>query len=82
MNGGINFNLYIFFTDNTKLVKYLLASGADVKIIDKAGWNVLHWSAFHDFEQIVEILIEHGADVNAVNIHNATALHTATYNGL
>lgn len=73
---------FTFLTGHATLVKSLLASGADVKIIDTAGWNVLHWSAFHGFEQIVEILIEHGADVNAENVHSATALHTATYNGL
>ena len=60
-----------------KLVKYLLAQGADVTYADEQGNTALiHACACLD-EGLVKLLIDSGSDVNASDVNGVTPLHEA-----
>lgn len=83
--------------NQTKVLRYLLARGADPNVTTSNGQTALHFAIIlipcdydHDddksfsFESLVEIMqlfIAHGADVNAVDRKGRTALHYACHEG-
>ena len=50
-----------------KLVRTLLAGGADVNAAQVDGMTALHWAAYRDDLDTARMLVEGGADANAVN---------------
>lgn len=61
--------------NNERLVKQLLAVGADARATNFAGATPLHYGTGH--EQIVRDLLRAGADANAKSVLGATPLHSA-----
>lgn len=71
-------------SDQVEVVKFLIDSGADVRISLNDGTSPLHYAASHSSE-IFEILLNHNADVNCITnfsgLEGATPLHiSADYN--
>ena len=65
-----------------KLVKKLIAEGADVNQKDSSGNSLLIISSANGNAEIVELLLSSGAALNAVDANmKATALHAAAYLG-
>ncbi|KAF3000315.1 hypothetical protein E8E13_009139 [Curvularia kusanoi] len=59
-----------------KLVKLLLAHGADVQATTSDGRTVLHNAAHAGNFDLVKYAVEHGVNVNAVTSNGETALHS------
>lgn len=53
----------------------LIASGADIKSSDSAGWMPLHYAAFNGNAAMVEMLLNRGASPHATTNDGNTALH-------
>ena len=68
------------YQDNTNVVYYLVASGADLNMPDNHGETpLMHaMSRGDDNLELVEYLIAHGADVNAKDAEGATVLSCAS----
>ena len=64
-----------------KLVRTLLAEGADVNGAQVDGMTALHWAAYHDDVDTARLLIEAGADANAANRYDVPALSLVATNG-
>jgi ankyrin repeat protein len=64
-----------------KLVRTLLAEGADVNAAQVDGTTALHWAAYHDDLDTAKLLIEAGADANAANRYGVPALSLVATNG-
>ncbi len=64
-----------------KLVRSLLADGADVNAPQVDGTTALHWAAYHDDLGTARLLIEAGADANAANRYGVPALSLVATNG-
>ena len=64
-----------------KLVRTLLAGGADVNAAQVDGMTALHWAAYHDDLDTARMLVEGGADANAVNRYGVPALSLVATNG-
>ena len=66
---------------NLKIMKLLIANGADVNAVDKDGKTALMMASEFGYIEVAESLIEGGADVNAVKESGSTALIHASHNG-
>ncbi|MDH5682805.1 MAG: ankyrin repeat domain-containing protein, partial [Spirochaetota bacterium] len=64
-----------------EIVKYLISKGADIKVIRKGGWTVLHSAARGGNLEIVKLLITKGADIHAKIKNGSTVLHYAASGG-
>lgn len=64
-----------------RLVRSLLADGADVDARQVDGMTALHWAAYHDALDTGRLLVAAGADVNAANRYGVSALALAATNG-
>ncbi len=64
-----------------RLVRSLLAEGADVNASQVDGTTALHWAAYHDDLDTARLLIGAGADANATNRYGVPALSLAATNG-
>ena len=64
-----------------KLVRTLLAEGADVNAPQVDGTTALHWAAYHDDLDTARLLVEAGADADAANRYGVPALSLAATNG-
>ena len=64
-----------------KLVRTLLAEGADVNAPQVDGTTALHWAAYHDDLDTARLLVEAGADANAANRYGVPALSLVATNG-
>ena len=71
---GLNVNVYqntysllmaASSSNNTELIKYLIAKGAKVNDANDSGETALHFVAWKGNLDAVKELVEHGADVNA-----------------
>ena len=70
-------------TNAKKILKLLIAHGADVNVKGKDDYTLLHWVAkFSSAVSFIELLIKHGADVNAKDSQGNTPLHISAYNTL
>ena len=64
--------------NNLKIVKLLLAHGANVNFVNNYRSTPLHWAVqIENNEQIIEILLEHGANIQAKDKSGSTPLHWA-----
>ena len=64
---------------NTEIMNMLLEKGADIKCVDKDGWNLaLHAAAKHDMA-LLKKAIEKGVDPKSVTKEGRTLLHLASY---
>ncbi len=60
---------------DTKMVRFLIDAGIDVKTHDgDQKWTALHFAARDQLQDIVEILLENGADPNAVECFGNTPI--------
>ncbi len=66
---------------NLKVVKSLVAKGADVNSRDKDGWNALIWAVHCGHKDISMFLIEKGSDLNLQDNDGETALMRAIRDG-
>ncbi|KAK3586736.1 hypothetical protein CHS0354_014767 [Potamilus streckersoni] len=64
-----------------KMIKKLIKAGADVNVVDYAGWTPLHEACNHGFLSTTKQLIKAGANVNVLGLENDTPLHDASING-
>lgn len=62
---------------HVKLIKFLLAQGANTQHKAHNGYTALHTAAAHDHAHIAQLLIEHGANKNAQDNFCYTPLHIA-----
>lgn len=60
---------------------YLIARGADTKIMDNLGYTPLHWAAHCGHESAVCALLSGGASIEAANRNKYTPLHVAVQQG-
>lgn len=66
---------------NLSKMKSLAAEGANLKIRDTRGCNLLDFAAGHGYEDMTTWLINKGISVNWANSSNSTPLSTASLNG-
>lgn len=59
--------------DDSKMLKILLASEANIEIICN-GFTALHIASYHGHHQIVKLLLDHGAKVNDSELSKQTPL--------
>lgn len=65
---------------NIEKVKQLIASGADVNVVEpSSGSTPLITAALFDRIDIAKVLLAAGASINAKNYDGSTALHTAAF---
>ena len=64
-----------------RLVRALLAGGADVNAPQVDGTTALHWAAYHDDLDTGRLLLRAGADADAPNRYGVPALSLAATNG-
>jgi ankyrin repeat protein len=72
---------YAVFSRREKLVKWLVANGADTNASTKTGWTVLHEAAGSGNKIIVENLLSAGALINRKDKTGQTPLHIAVLTG-
>ena len=65
----------------TKIAKFLIANGADIKSQNNRKYTPLHYASRLGHFEIAESLIEKGADLNVKSFIGATPLHVAAYFG-
>jgi ankyrin repeat protein len=64
-----------------ELVILMLEHGADCKIIDKWGFNAMHWFAMCCSEvDVLKALLKAHGDINIPDASGETPLHTLMYN--
>ncbi|MEW9810211.1 MAG: ankyrin repeat domain-containing protein (plasmid) [Candidatus Symbiodolus clandestinus] len=82
-NGDINRLLFrTVQTGNPETVKiFLNHPAANIKMVDKGNWALLHWAAQNGHKEVTQLLIAQGAVVDAKTQDNWTPLHMAAYNG-
>ncbi|KAJ9456445.1 hypothetical protein DIPPA_11962 [Diplonema papillatum] len=66
---------------HSKVIKELIAAGADVHVLDISGWTALHRASYKGLLEVVKELIAAGADVHVQHKDGRTALHRASHNG-
>jgi ankyrin repeat protein len=67
---------------NTRRVKYILALGAEVDIVNRRGHTPLYTACRRSESlPVVQILLEHGANISIGNRINKTPLHRAAHFG-
>lgn len=63
--------------NETEIVKFLIANGADVNKLDGFKMTCLMWAANNQNIELVKLLLENGADKNAQDNRGMTALKAA-----
>ena len=71
---GVTALSWAAFLGDTKIVKFLIESGAELDVKNQDGGTPLHSAAFLGRTEIAELLIQKGADVNAKNHKDEIAL--------
>jgi len=61
------------------ILKFLIASGADVRAADPGGFTPLHWAAAEGQADAARALIAAGADPNALSAQGVSTLESAFY---
>ena len=60
-------------------IRSLIASGADVNLLDNEGWSALMFAVrYQNNVEIVKLLLENGADIYASNRYGSTPLLLAS----
>ena len=72
---------YAVIYNQSNIVQVLLANGADINVVDYAGYTPLHAVAQHGHKEIVALLLEKGEKINATNTCSDTPLHVAAKHG-
>lgn len=67
--------------DYTKIIKFLISSGADIFIKGETGKTTLMVAAETSDMKLVKYLLKAGLNINAVDFYNHTALSWAIING-
>lgn len=62
-------------------VKYLIDNGANINMMYRLDWTLLHYASVTNHFEIVQLLIEHGANINVKNYMGWTPLHFASKKG-
>ena len=65
----------------TKITKFLIANGADIKSQNNRKYTPLHLASWFGHFEIAELLIEKGADLHSKTHQGATPLHISAYFG-
>ena len=65
----------------TKITKFLIANGADIKSQNNRKYTPLHLASWFGHFEIAELLIEKGADLNVKTRQGCTPLHISAYLG-
>ncbi|XP_046554769.1 poly [ADP-ribose] polymerase tankyrase-1-like isoform X1 [Haliotis rubra] len=64
------------------VVEFLVGRGADVSLVDRDGWNVLHWACSGGHLETVKLILSlNVVDINARNIYGQTAVYRARSEG-
>jgi ankyrin repeat protein len=64
-------------SNRTRMVKFLLSSGADANARNNVGRTSLHIAGWYGCVEPLRMLVDAGADVNATDDDQKTALHMA-----
>lgn len=59
------------------MLRVLVEAGADLKVLNKEGWNALHRAAFTGHHEALDYLLSCNAPIDAQTQHGDTALHLA-----
>lgn len=62
-----------------RIVRLLLAHGADLRVRDEDGVTPLHWAAIGNHHRCARLLLEHGADPNVKSNDDLTPLHCVAF---
>jgi len=62
------------FSNNIKIIVFLLENGADCSVKDKNGRTPLHLACRWDYFGIIAFLLEKGADINIKDNYGKTCL--------
>lgn len=79
MSGGKTALQVAAHQGHVHIVKYLLALGANVNVVDKEGDSTLHYAAFGNQPEIMRILLQNNADINVLNASHCSALHISAH---
>ena len=61
------------------LVRTLIAAGANAKMTESTGINLLHWAAIANRPEVIPVLAEGGVPINARdNFHYTPLMYAAT----
>ncbi len=64
-------------TNNTEMMRNLMAKGVNVNAADEQQRSPLHFAASKGYSEVVNILLQYGADPNVKDVLGNTALHLA-----
>lgn len=67
--------------DQTEVVRFLIAHGAEINARTDAGDTPLHWAAFDDRMNAAKLLLAEGAEINPRDKDGNTPLHWAAARG-
>lgn len=79
MSGGKTALQVAAHQGHVNVVKYLLALGANVNVVDKEGDSTLHYAAFGNQPEIMRILLQNNANINVLNASHCSALHISAH---
>ena len=63
--------------DAEEAVKLLVEAGADLNVVNEAGFTALHGAAFKGLNEVIEYLVAHHANINAQDFMERTAFRMA-----
>jgi len=72
---------YAVLRENYEIVRYMVASKADVNVKGKSGRTPLHLASYVGNEQIAKLLLDYNAKINEKDKTNSTAIFLASGRG-
>lgn len=75
------FHVLLWQNPRLQFVKLMLEHGADCKIIDQWGFNVMHWFAWFGSDvEVLKVLLKAHGDINVLDSFGQTPLHKVMFN--
>lgn len=75
------FHVLLWQNPKLEFVNIMLEHGADCKIIDRWGFNAMHWFAWFGSDvEVLKVLLKAGGDINVLDTFGQTPLHKLMFN--